>query len=281
MISEKSSGFTLLEVMVALAIMAVLSLMTTQAIRAGLANKTLVASEIDREAKLTDALRIIRSDIAAAFHYQDVFCKMENEINAPPASTPAPGAPPANPPPFGAPASATPKPCPPNYTGFIGNSDSLYFTTLSHVRTIRNAQESDQAKVGYFLRSCRPVVSGANNNKAASQCLFRASSPVLDSEIDQPGPSTLLVENVEEFKLRYLGPEHQDFVDTWRTGRDGDDVTKDKFPYAVEITLTLHDKNDPKDRPATQTILAPLWFENNPKKSPSPSPGQNPNGAPQ
>ncbi len=272
----RHAGFTLLEVMVALAIMAILSLLTTQAIRSGISNKNLVTSEIDRESRLNDALRIMRADIAAAFHYQDIHCKLTNAIQAQP--TPgAAGGPPRSSPgaAWGVEPTATPKPCPPNYTGFIGNPDSLFFTTLSNVRTIRDEQTSDQAKVGYYVKSCRlPGPRGL----ITSQCLFRASSPILDDELDKPGPETMLLENVEEFKLRYLGPEHQDYVDTWRTGKDGNDVTRDKFPYAVEITLTVHDKNNPKDRPATQTILAPIRFENNPRPEPSPSPGQQ--GAP-
>ena len=76
----------------------------------------------------------------------------------------------------------------------------------------------------------------------------------------------MLVENVEELKFRFLGPEREDFVDTWKTGKNGDELTKDKFPYAVEITLTIHDKNNPKDRAETQTTLVSLNFENNPKK---------------
>jgi len=277
-IRRRQSGFTLIEVMVALAIMAVLSLLTTQAIRTGISNKTLVSNEIDREARLNDALRIMRSDIASAFHYQDIHCKLNNALS----STPAPAgqqggpgggfigsAPPASA--FDAQPEATPKPCPPNYTGFIGNPDSLYFTSLSNVRKIRDEQTSDQAKIGYFVKSCRiPGLRGTTT----SQCLYRSISPVLDEDLDKPGPATLLLEHVTEFKLRYLGPEHQDFVDTWRTGKDGNEVTRDKFPYAVEITLTIQDKNDPKDRPATQTILAPIRFENNPKKEPSPTPGQ-------
>lgn len=271
---RRQSGFTLLEVMVALAIMAVLSLLTTQAIRSGISNKNLVSSEIDREARLTDALRIMRADIASAFHYQDIHCKLSQAIQA----TPTPqgqGGPPGGfvPPASAWGAEATPKPCPPNYTGFIGNPDSLYFTSLSNVRTIRDEQTSDQAKIGYYVKSCR--IPGSRGT-TSSKCLFRSSSPILDEDLDKPGPETLLLENVEEFKLRYLGPEHQDYVDTWRTGKDGNEVTRDKFPYAVEITLTIHDKSNPKDRPATQTILAPIRFENNPKKEPSPSPGQTP-----
>lgn len=281
-------GFTLLEVMVALAIMAVLGLLTAQAMKSGINNKLLVSGEINRDARLADALRIMRADIAQAFHYQDIFCKMANDLKAQPAPSSSAGA--QQPPqaPFfpgvpggsspGAPGS-TPRPCPPEVTGFIGTSEALYFTSVSNVRTIRDSQESDQAKIGYYLKPCK--IAGANAKAVESKCLFRAISPILDADIDKPGPETPLVDNVTEFKLRYLGPTKEDYVDSWKTGKNGDDLTKDKFPYAVEITLTLLDKNDPKDRPASQTILAPIAFENNlKKKTPTPAPsGANPQGA--
>ena len=275
--NRSSAGFTLLEVMVALAIMAVLSLLTTQTIRSGITNRILVTTELSRDSKLADTLRIIRSDIAQAFHYQDFYCKMGNDLLATPTPPPgAPGQPPVPPPMLGAQQAAgpTPKPCPPNYTGFIGTAEKVYFTTLSNTRTIRDSQESDQAKIGYYTKSCRTNASGTSKG-GSSRCLYRSHSPLLDEELERPGTETMLMEDIEEFKLRYLGPEHQDYVDTWRTGKNGDDVTRDKFPYAVEITLTIHNKNDPKDKPATQTILAPIAFENNPKKKadPSPSPG--------
>lgn len=255
--------------MVALAIMSVLSLLTTQALKSAIDSRAFVSRELNRDSRMADTLRIIRNDVQQAFHYQDVFCKMENELSNPPTPTPAGGgnpafggAPPQQPLFPGAPSTGpTPKPCPPNYTGFLGDGESLYFSALSNIRTLRDSQESDQAKIGYFVKSCRPV--GA---KAATKCLYRAVSPILDEELDKPGPATLLLENIEEFKLRYLGPEREDFVETWKTGKDGDDVSKDKFPYAVEVTLTIHDKSNPKDRPETQTTLISLNFQNNPAK---------------
>lgn len=286
--STAHSGFTLLEVMIALFILAALTLLTSQALRSAIDNKTFVSSELQRDARLADTLRIIRADIGQAFHYQDIFCKMDNEARA----TPTPAANPNNPvppiqqqplvqPPFpGAPgAGPTPKPCPPQVTGFIGEPEALYFTTLSNVRTIRDSQISDQAKVGYYVKSCQS--RGAKS--VPTKCLFRAISPILNDEFDKPGPETLLLEHVEEFKLRYLGPAKEDYVDTWKTDKNGDDSTKDKFPYAVEITLTAHDRSNPKDRPDTATVLAPIYFQNNPVKkkqnqgaTPTPSPSPRP-----
>jgi prepilin-type N-terminal cleavage/methylation domain-containing protein len=274
-------GFTLLEVMIALAIMAVLSLLSTQAFKSAIDSRAFVSRELNRDSQMADTLRIIRNDIQQAFHYQDIFCKMENDLLTPPTPTPGPnGGAVQQPPPLqqslvpgGAAPGPTPKPCPVNFTGFIGDKESVYFTALSNVRTLRDSQESDQAKIGYFVKSCRT----RGPKPVATQCLYRSVSPILDEDLDKPGQATLLLENVEEFKIRYLGPEREDFVDTWKTGKNGDDISKDKFPYAIEVTLTIIDHSDPKDRAETQTTLIPIFFQNNPKKktqSPNQGTGQ-------
>lgn len=272
------SGFTLIEVMVALAILAALSLLTAQAMRSGISNKMIMQTAIERETLVTDALRIIRADITAAFHHRDIAVAMYNEIVSPPKNpnpnnpqqNPAPGAPPANPnPPNNANNQnqqtpqvplGTPRPTPIPMTGFSGDPEALYFTTLNHTRTIRDAKESDQAKVGYYVKSCK---TRRGNKEENTRCLFRSLSTQLDGDVTQTGPESILVENVEEFKLRYLGPGQDDYVDTWKTGQNGVEGTRDKFPYAVEVTLTVHDKNDKKEKPYSQTILVPIRFPNN------------------
>lgn len=262
---KASSGFTLLEVMIAMMIMAVLSILTSQTLKSAVDNRAFVTKEVGRDSRLADAVRLIRNDVSRAFHYQDIDCKMKKEL-APKQNQPNPNG-------IGIGNSNEEKSaCPPDHTGFIGDSESLYFSALTNVRTLRDSPESDQAKIGYFVKSC--VVPGKNKGDESTRCLYRSISPYLDEELDTPGPETLLLEYVKEFKLRYLGPEREEYVDSWKTGKNGDAISKDKFPYAVEVTLTVHNENDPKDHAETTTVLAPVYFTNNPKKpAASPAPG--------
>ncbi len=268
---KNPQGFTLLEVMIAIAIMAGLTIITAQAMRSGVENQKVISAEIRRDSGVADAMKIMRADVGQAFHYQDVFCKMETDLTAKP--TPPPNQGPNSGIVLnqinlgGAQAEGTPKPCPPNLTGFIGTSEAMWFTSLSNTRVLRDSQESDQAKIGYYVKSCKP----SNAKSGQSKCLYRSVSPYIDDELDKPGKETVLLENVEEFKLRYLGPKRDDYVDTWKTGKDGDDITKEHFPYAVEISLTVHDKSDPRERPVSQMVLAPIFFENNPKPKKDPA----------
>lgn len=278
---RNQAGFTLIEIVISLMILSMLSILTTNAMRRALDNRSLVQNDVSRDAKLADAIRVFRADVTSAFHHRDFVTKLYNEMRNGPPPTPPKGLTPEqqaewerrraeqearNPKVCINSVTGQQEPCtkptPPQLTGFIGDSSSLYFTTLSNVRMIKDSQESNQAKVGYYTKSC----SVRSNGKVfPSKCLYRSISPTVDRELTTPGPETVLLENVEQFQLRYLGPGNDDYVDTWKTGEGAPAATKEKFPYAVEITLTTQDKNDRRDKKATLSALIPLWFPNNEK----------------
>lgn len=269
--NRSNAGFTLIEVMIAMAILAMLAILTAQTLKTSVDNRAKVQADMNREAQVYDALRIMQADVAAAFHHRDIMISMINDLNnATPTPAPNPQNPPPNPPvnPPAAPAGS-PRPTPPQTTGFVGEAESLYFTVSNHQRTLKDAYESDQAKVGYFLKGCK---SRTGKNEA-TKCLFRAVSPLLDEDVTQVGDGVALLEHVEEFKLRYLGPGHEDYVEQWKFGpkAGGDEVAKENFPYAVEITLKIHNKTDKKEKPFGATVLAPIRFPNNPPKKTDPN----------
>ncbi len=74
--------------------------------------------------------------------------------------------------------------------------------------------------------------------------------------------------NVQEFKLRYLGPgKDGEWIDTWVTSEAGggvDDTTKNKFPFAVEITMAVRDPSaGEKDKVLRMTMVAAIRNPNN------------------
>lgn len=268
--TSSRNGFTLIEVLVALLILAGLSLLTAQAIRSGIFNRNKFSKTISRESQVRDAMRVIERDINTAFHYRDMTIEMLNQIEADKKKagqpTPAPGQPqqPAQTNP--AQAANQKKPLF-QLTFFTGTQDSINFTTLGHVRTTKDAAESDQAEVGYFLKTCRSFTA-----KSSSNCLWRRYSTVLDGEEAIAGTESVVMENVEELKFRYLGQDKEEFVETWKSsggsGRDGggDPNSVDVFPVAVEVTLKVLDKSDKEEKPVAMTMLAAVRFPNNPPK---------------
>ncbi|MEK7355074.1 MAG: type II secretion system protein GspJ, partial [Bdellovibrionota bacterium] len=148
---------------------------------------------------------------------------------------------------------------------FVGDSQSMYFSSLANVRVIKDAKESSQAKIGYFLRGCKSV-SSKTGKPESSNCLVRSVAPYFDEDVTKPGAETVLLENVLEFNLRYMAVGEDELVDSWKS-KDGADVaTKGRFPFAVEVTLSAQNKNDPKDKRVTATALIPIRFPNNPPK---------------
>ncbi len=76
---KSASGFTLLEVIIAMMIMAFLSLFTVDAIQKAVKTKAKVQKEIDKTSTLRDALRIMERDINMAFNYRDIAIELYNQ----------------------------------------------------------------------------------------------------------------------------------------------------------------------------------------------------------
>lgn len=281
----REAGFTLIEVIVAMVILAGLSILTAQAIRSGVENRDQVAGELRREARVADALNIIRNDVSQAFHHRDITIRMLNELakkEPPAAPTPdangnIPPTPPPTPPPPDAPPEPTPRPTPTIVTDFVGDAGSMYFTSLSNVRVIRDSKESSQAKIGYFLRSCKSM-NTRTGQMTSSNCLIRSVAPYFDEDVTKTGTETVLLEHVVDFSLRYMAVGSDELLESWKSKDGGDANTKGKFPFAVEVTLSAHDTSDPKDKRVTASALIPIRFPNNPpKQTPDPltgAPGQ-------
>ena len=258
------SGFTLVEVMVALAILAVMTVFTAGAIQSAIRAREKIGGVITRESTVRDALRVIERDVNAAFHYRDI----SPETAAAPAAAPAnsTGTAAAAPPP--APTPDPNRPAAVQLTQFVGEKDRLNFTALSHVRTQQDAAESDQEEVGYYTASCRT----RSLKPVEVNCLWRRHALEIDNDVTKGGEAAVLVENVESFKLRYLGPKKEEWQEAWKTDVNGDDLTRDTFPYAVEVALKVLDKSDPNAKPVSMTMVAEIRFPNNAVPPPKPDP---------
>ncbi len=268
-------GFTLIEIMVAIVILAGLSLLTAQAIRSGVASREKFNREILADSEVRDTLRVMERDINLAFHHRDIFTEMYNQIERDRVALAQKKAGQANPPAGVNPIGANPyagvqppqeKKEPKNLTAFVGDTQSVHFTALTNIRTQRDVQESEQAEVGYFLKSCNSRDGKDRGRQAtkSSQCLYRRLSPLLDDDVTQGGNEVVLLENVQEFKLRYFGPQRDDWVENWKTGDGGDAISKLNFPCAVEVSLSVHNMDDPKARKVSMMLVAPIRFPNNP-----------------
>jgi general secretion pathway protein J len=128
-------------------------------------------------------------------------------------------------------------------TAFAAQSGGAYdrvdFTAFAHRRLERDAHESDQAEVGYFVVR-DPEVSGKMD-------LVRREQTPIDMDPKKGGVVNVIAENVEEFDLRYLDPMTAQWLDTWDTtqisGQPG------RLPLEIRIKLVL--KQVPGAPPST------------------------------
>ncbi|MES3036328.1 MAG: type II secretion system protein GspJ [Bdellovibrionota bacterium] len=267
-------GFTLIEVLISLAIMSTLGLLAAQAIRQSITQKKKIQTQLDEISPVRDGLRLMERDINLAYHHQDWEKELEDLIEKKPAGTtpttftpPVPGAPP--------PTTVFPprdvERIDPTTT-FVGAEGEIHFVTFNNARLMRNQKQADFVEVGYFLRECKPRVASAE--RSLSKCLWRRTSAIADEDVTKGGDEVVLLENVTEFKMRYLGAPKQDWVDKWRTDKESpEEVMKNRFPSAVEISLTVQNTgSNPPGKKYSMQIVASLHFPNN---TPLPSGGAN------
>ncbi|HEY8269611.1 MAG TPA: type II secretion system protein GspJ [Pseudobdellovibrionaceae bacterium] len=253
---KSQAGFTLIEMMITVAILGALTVLATQSIQQAIKQKVKIQDQIDDVSRMRDALRLLEADINQAYHYRDVEKEITDLINKP-APLP-PGAPPPIPTPVPPPNPEEAKRTDPT-THFVGTENTVDFVTMNNARIIRNMKQADFMEVGYALKTCKSL----STEQGSSQCLWRRTTSWVDEDVTKGGDEVVLLENITEFKLRYIGKGKDDWVSVWRTDNGGDTATKGKFPTAIEISLTIERGAGAKKKKYSMQIVAQIRFPNN------------------
>lgn len=264
---KKQLGFTLIEVVLAITIMATLTVLSSQSIQQAIKAKEKIQDQLADMSKVRDSLRVMERDINLAYHYRDLELEFEAELRKKSKPTPAAGA--APPPPDDLYLSS------PEYqqrmqfrrdptTDFIGKEDALDFATMNTGRVVESEIMADFIKVGYSLEPCKKM----NVEGTSSKCLVRRQANIVEGDITKGGEKTVLLEDVSEFKLRYFGKGRQEWNSDWNT-KTGDGATKGNFPQAVEISLGIEIERKGKKKKVSMQLVAAV---RNPNNSDSPSP---------
>lgn len=120
-------------------------------------------------------------------------------------------------------------------TAFVGSTgtpaDRLDFDSFSNRRIDRNSHISDQCELSYF-GSANPDLSGVTD-------LARRVSTTLDLDPKKGGRVEVLATDIDLFDLRYLDPLSGNWVDTWDTTQA---VTGQpaRLPVQIRIVLVLN-----------------------------------------
>lgn len=272
MIKIKSqSGFTLIEVVLAVSILSTLSILIATSTSRALKAKKKIQMEVTDVSSLRDTMKVIRADIHQAYNHVDFEKEISDLVSKPKAGSGiAAGANSGVQP--GTPARENKREDP--RTDFFGAEDKLNFVTMNNGRMTANDLQADFVEVGYELRNCKNL----SKQEQSSQCLFRRIQKVLDKDIEKGGLDTVILENVSEFKLRYLVEGKEDWVNEWKSAgglsnAQGATTTgRSIYPDAVEVSLAIEREFEGKKKKYSLQYVIPLHFPNNLKASSANSP---------
>jgi general secretion pathway protein J len=138
-------------------------------------------------------------------------------------------------------------------TAFIakdqGNNTRVDFSSFSHRRLYRNAHESDQNELGYF------VAQDPNPKHSSQKVLARREQRRVDDDPKKGGQSQILIENVKRFELSFLDPLTTEWVTTW----DTTSAQANRLPTQAKIVLIVPNI---QGHGPDQTFATRTWFPN-------------------
>lgn len=137
-------------------------------------------------------------------------------------------------------------------TAFYGQNGSRFdrvdFTAFAHRRVEADSKESDQAEIGYFVV--------ADPEKSDKMDLVRREQTPIDTDVKRGGTVNVLAENIESFDLKYLDPTTGQWIDTWDSSVQTAQFMR--LPLEVRIILVLKDAPAGVDKNYTTKVSLPI-----------------------
>ena len=220
--STAQSGMTLIEVMVAIAIFGIISGLLYAGFVQTSNNKKRVERQLDRAHEIRMGLERIAKELSMAY--------TSAQLNPNPVLQPM-------------------KTC------FIakerGSSTRLDFTSFSHIRLYRDANESDQNELSYF------VTEHPEDN--SRDVLARREQQRLDDKPEEGGQIQILVDDVESFEVQFLDPLSGEWVKSWDTTQAA--MQPNRLPSQAKILLTVPNlKGRGADQVFSTRAIIPLRY---------------------
>lgn len=218
-----TNGFTLLELLVSLAIFTVIGLATVKHIQQIQNTKTMAFKDLDLYSDARSAISLLRTDLGQAFHvlYDDLGDESRQAVlqNQPVA-----------------------------HTIFDGRKSEIIFTSLSHRTYYRGRRETDQTEISYFLQ---------RKDKSKFPSLMKRESEIIDGNLFEGGAIYTLVDGVSSLEFQYWDEKANRWVQDWNS--DGG-AYRDQFPRSVKVKMEV--SRDGQNKLSAETQIK-LTFPNN------------------
>lgn len=208
-------GFTLMEVVIAIAITAFIGVVIGVSFNTTIQNKDIIEGQAEHYRMLRAAMSRMVREIGAAYvsdrydpkRYRDAYDRPTN---------------------------------------FIGTREKLMFSTLAHQRLYADAKESDQMIVEYQVKSSPdPKARGRND-------LVRREKVLLEERMERGGTEDSLFEGAKKIEFQYWNSERKQWEDEWDTRRT---ERKSILPTRVKITLFAVDESGKEVKYTTQARI--------------------------
>jgi general secretion pathway protein J len=142
-----------------------------------------------------------------------------------------------------------------HYTMFEGrdgfDKDEVTFSVFAHLRVRKDADESDQSVVQYFVAD--------DPEDSTRKHLYRRESRRLTGDLpedlEQYYPAYIVIEDVKEFNLQYWDERAEDWIDEWRTTKS--DMHPGRLPQRIKIKLVVLDHEEEVEFGAQAVTMIP------------------------
>ena len=200
--APQSSGFTLMEVMIAATIVALMGGLIYGSFGPMLRAKEVIEQESEHYRATQVALTRMSREISMAFFSNDFdHTRYRDKSDMP--------------------------------TFFTGDRDQLQFTSFAHQRRYKDAKESDQEILDYHMGRDPDAELDGNDHEV----LLRREKVILDEDWAHGGSEQVLSDDVKKIQFEYYDDQKHEWEEEWDTRRE-----RDRLPERVRITLTSTDE---------------------------------------
>lgn len=214
--TARARGFTLLEVMIAIAVLGLIGGLTYKSFDSAWDIKTRIERVEERDQMMRGALSRMSREVSMAF-LSEHFDRKRYRTR------------------------------PTLFRLKDGRSDArLLFTGFGHERLHTDVKESDQAAFEYLL--------GPSEEGGGRTDLYRRTKAIIDEDVEREGMKTPLAEDVLKFSVQCWDPKDREWRDEWdsnSTSRQGQVL----LPPRVKLSLTWKDENGKEKTLSTQAKL--------------------------
>lgn len=216
---NRQSGFTLLEILLALALFTIIGIATAKHLQQLSSTKNAAFRDMEIYNSLRTAVSILRFDLNQAFHvgYEDLGDETKQLLLQ---------------------GQSAP------HTLFDGRKKELIFTSLSHRLYYLGRKETEQTELSYFLQ---------DQKGQEFPSLMKRESTFIDDKLYEGGALYTIIENVFSLSFQYWDDKKNRWVEDWSSDQG---EFRDKFPLAVKMDLEVIGRGEKKIKISTEFKLA-------------------------